>query len=150
MRMFTAAAALAGLTALGVTVPATTVQAAESVAAGPVCNSKWGPRNGRVYAWQDLDCTGALLISTAGNSSWWGAGNDKATSVMNRGYVGSLDHVKFYEHINHGGGYSCLAPGELYADNLTDNRLSNGVGANDTITSHRWVNSGDCNGQFLT
>ncbi|MBZ3905049.1 MULTISPECIES: peptidase inhibitor family I36 protein [Streptomyces] len=147
MRKFTATAALLGLTALGVLVPAATSQAA---VAGPGCDSKWGPRNGNMYAWQDLDCSGTQLIVAAGNSANWGAGaNDKATSVMNRGFTGGLDHVAFYEHDNFGGGHACLAPGELYADNLTDNRLTSGVNANDNITSHRWVARSAC-GAFLT
>ncbi|MCX4764467.1 peptidase inhibitor family I36 protein [Streptomyces sp. NBC_01275] len=145
MRKFTVTAALLGLTALAVVVPATTSQAAGSAVPGPGCNSKWGARNGNMYAWQDLDCTGTLLISTPGNSSWWGDGaNDKATSVMNRGYTGGNDVVKFYQDVNYGGGHACLLPGELYADNLTDNAFSNGVGVNDNITSHQWVSSSAC------
>ncbi|MGW0705312.1 peptidase inhibitor family I36 protein [Streptomyces sp. NPDC002643] len=150
MRKFTVTAALLGLTALGVVVPAATSQAAEGAVAGPGCNSKWGPRNGNMYAWQDLDCTGTLLITASGNSANWGAAaNDKATSVMNRGFVGSLDVVKFFENDNYGGGHACLLPGELYADNLTDNRFTNGVVVNDNITSHKWVNTPDC-GAILT
>ncbi|WP_200301127.1 peptidase inhibitor family I36 protein [Streptomyces adelaidensis] len=149
MRKFTVTAALLGLTALGVVVPATTSQAADSAVAGPVCDSKWGARNGNMYAWENLDCSGTLLITAAGNSDWWVGSQDRATSVMNRGFVGSLDHVKFYEHSGYGGGHACLAPGELYADNLTDNRFNNGVGANDTISSHQWVNRSAC-AAFLT
>lgn len=150
MRKFTVTAALLGLTALGVVVPAATSQAADSAVAGPGCDSKWGPRNGNMYAWQDLDCSGTLLITAAGNSANWGAAaNDKATSVMNRGFVGGLDHVAFYENDNHGGGHACLAPGELYADNLTDNRFNTGGIVNDHITSHRWVNRSACS-VFLT
>ncbi|MDK1344686.1 peptidase inhibitor family I36 protein [Streptomyces sp. 378] len=149
MRKFSVTAAVLGLAALGLAVPAT-AQAAESAVPGPVCNSKWGPRNGNMYAWQDLDCGGTLLIATPGNSSNWGtAANDKATSVMNRGYTGGLDHVAFYQNDNYGGGHACLAPGELYADNLTDNRFTNGVNVNDNITSHRWVARSAC-GAFLT
>ncbi|MBT3154276.1 hypothetical protein HTV45_25960 [Streptomyces sp. CHD11] len=149
MRKFTVTAAVLGLAALGLAVPATAAQASESTVAGPVCDSKWGPRNGYMYAWENLDCSGALLISTAGNSSWWGGAQDRATSVMNRGYTGGLDHVAFYEHASFGGGHGCLAPGELYADNLTDNRLTSGVSANDTISSHKWVASSAC-GALLT
>ncbi|MDX2603777.1 peptidase inhibitor family I36 protein [Streptomyces caniscabiei] len=150
MRKFTVTAALLGLTALGVVVPAATSQAADSAVAGPGCDSKWGARNGYMYAWENLDCGGAQLIATPGNSANWGAAaNDKATSVMNRGYVGSLDHVAFYENDNYGGGHACLAPGELYADNLTDNRFNTGGIVNDHITSHRWVNRSAC-GAFLT
>ncbi|MFC7840874.1 peptidase inhibitor family I36 protein [Streptomyces sp. NPDC001046] len=149
MRKISVTAAVLGLAALGLAVPAT-AQAAESAVPGPGCNSKWGPRNGSMYAWQDLDCGGTLLIATPGNSSNWGtAANDKATSVMNRGYTGGLDHVAFYENDNHTGGHACLAPGELYADNLTDNRFTSGVIVNDNITSHRWVARSAC-GAFLT
>ena len=143
MRKFTATAALLGLTALGVALPATATQAAESTVAGPVCDSKWGPRNGNMYAWDALDCQGNPLIVTPGNSNYWGAAaNDRASSVMNRGYTGGRDIVKFYQDINHGGGHTCLYPGELYADNLTDNSFHNGVGVNNRITSHQWVASG--------
>ncbi|MGW2043924.1 peptidase inhibitor family I36 protein [Streptomyces sp. NPDC001858] len=144
MRKFTVTAALVALTALGAVVPTATAQAAESAVAGPGCDSKWGPRNGNVYAWQDLDCQGAQLIGTPGNSTYWGDGNDKATSVMNRGYTGGRDVVAFYQDINYGGGHACLVPGEMYADNLTDNRFSNGVGVNDAISSHQWVTRSAC------
>ncbi|MGW0942001.1 peptidase inhibitor family I36 protein [Streptomyces sp. NPDC002623] len=149
MRKFTVTAALVALTALGVVVPTATAQAAGSTVAGPGCDSKWGPRNGNVYAWQDLDCQGAQLIGTPGNSTYWGASNDKATSVMNRGYTGGRDVVAFYQDINYGGGHACLKPGELYADNLTDNAFTNGVNVNDAITSHQWVVASAC-GAFLT
>ncbi|MEU3980346.1 peptidase inhibitor family I36 protein [Streptomyces sp. NPDC026672] len=145
MRKLTATAAVLGLTALAVVVPVTASQAAGNSALGPVCDSKWGARNGNMYAWQDLDCSGTLLITTPGNSTYWGAGaTDRATSVMNRGFLGGNDVVKFYEDINWGGGHACLLPGELYADNLTDNTFSNGVGVNDRITSHQWVTRSAC------
>ncbi|WP_049571684.1 peptidase inhibitor family I36 protein [Nonomuraea sp. SBT364] len=144
MRKFTVTAMLLGLATLGVTVPVTAAQAAGTSVAGG-CDDDWGPRNGNMYAWQDLNCEGTLLISTPGNSSYWGASaTDKASSVMNRGFTGGRDAVKFYENINHGGGHTCLLAGELYADNLTDNRFSNGVIVNDRITSHKWVTAGEC------
>ncbi|MFB4293822.1 peptidase inhibitor family I36 protein [Nonomuraea sp. ATR24] len=139
MRKITISAMLLGLACLGVTVPSTAAQAAGG------CDDDWGPRNGYMYAWQDLNCEGTRLIATAGNSSYWGAGaTDKASSVMNRGFTGGRDAVKFYQDINHGGGHTCLLAGELYADNLTDNRFSNGVIVNDRITSHKWVTPGEC------
>ncbi|MCP9988278.1 peptidase inhibitor family I36 protein [Streptomyces sudanensis] len=149
MRKFAAAAAVLGLAALGVTAPATAAQATDNAATSALCDSKWGPRNGNMYAWEHINCDGALLMVSAGNSSWWGGSQDRASSVMNRGYTGNLAYVKFYEHANHGGGHACLSPYELYADNLTDNRLSNGVSAHDTISSHKWVNSGECS-HYLT
>ncbi|WP_329379953.1 peptidase inhibitor family I36 protein [Streptomyces sp. NBC_01716] len=147
MRKFIVAAALTGLTALGIAAPATTAHATGSTVAGPGCNDKWGPRDGNMYAWQNLDCQGTLLIRTAGNSTYWGASaTDKATSVMNRGFLGGRDIVKFYEDIDYKGGHTCLYPEELYADDVTDNRFHNGYGVNDRITSHQWVTAASCSG----
>ncbi|MFE9680766.1 hypothetical protein [Streptomyces sp. NPDC006285] len=141
MRRLTVTAALLGLTALGLAVP-TTAQAADNGAAGPVCDSKWGPRNGNVYAWDGYDCQSTLLINTPGTSSNWGGANDRASSVMNRGYTGNLAIVKFYYLENYGGGHTCLYPGELYADDLSDNSFTNGYSVDNNIRSHQWVNGG--------
>ncbi|MEU6346070.1 hypothetical protein ABZ883_34535 [Streptomyces sp. NPDC046977] len=148
MRKFTVSAALIGLTALGVAVPAATSQAAESAVAGTVCDSKWGARNGNMYAWDAYDCNGSPLVVAAGDSSSWGAANDRASSVMNRGYTGSLSIVKFFYLENHQGGHTCLYPGELYADNLSDNQFTDGNVVDNNIRSHQWV-SGGC-GATLT
>ncbi|MEW2074607.1 peptidase inhibitor family I36 protein [Streptomyces sp. NPDC013433] len=142
MRKFTVTAAVLGLAALGLTAPATTAQASESAVAGPGCDSKWGPRNGNVYAWDGFDCQGTQLVATPGNSSNWGSANDRASSVMNRGFTGTLSIVAFYFLENYAGGHACLQPGELYADNLSDNFFSTGPTVNDNIRSHRWVNGG--------
>ncbi|GGX93326.1 hypothetical protein [Streptomyces fructofermentans] len=142
MRKFTVAAALLGLTALGVAVPATTTQAAESGVTGPVCDSKWGARNGNMYAWDGFDCQGTLLISTPGSNSNWGGANDRASSVMNRGFTGSYAIVEFYYLAGYTGGETCLYPGELYADDLSDNTFTNGQTVNNNIRSHQWVNGG--------
>lgn len=142
MRKFTVTAAVLGLAALGLAAPAGMAQASESVVAGPGCDSKWGPRNGYMYAWDGFDCSGTQLMATPGSSSNWGSANDRASSVMNRGYTGNLAIVKFYYLENFQGGHGCLQPGELYADNLSDNNLSNGETANNNIRSHDWVNGG--------
>ncbi|MDX3581714.1 hypothetical protein OG920_36915 [Streptomyces europaeiscabiei] len=142
MRKFTVTAALLGLTALGVVVPTATAQAAESAVAGPGCDSKWGPRNGNVYAWDGQDCSGEQLIGTPNSSGDWGNSSNRASSVMNRGYTGNLAIVKFFYLRNHEGGHTCLHPGELYADNLTDNNFTNGQIVDNNIMSHQWVNGG--------
>ncbi|MFF5182720.1 hypothetical protein ACFY30_02855 [Streptomyces sp. NPDC000345] len=156
MRKFAITAAVLGLTALGLSVPATAAQAAETGTRATVCNSKWPGRNGNVYAWQDLDCTGTLLGATAGHDDDWNAAGggfqgawDKATSVMNAGFTGGRDVVKFWSLTQYRGGYGCLSPNEYFADNLTDNTLSNGVGANDQFRSHEWVTASQC-GVWLT
>ena len=68
---------------------------------------------------------------------------------MNRGYPGGLDVAKFYENSDVSGGHVCLLPGELYADDLSDSRFSNGAPVNDNISSHQWVNRNSC-AVFLT
>lgn len=150
MRRTGAAIAAVGLAMLGVSAGATTAHA------GPVCNDKWpGARDGMVRAWQLKDCSGIYLGGTQswdsdwGNSSgpFQGSDDNRATSVMNSGYRGSYDIVAFYRLAGYGGGYTCLSPGELYADDLSDNRFSTGKIVDNRISSHRWVNS--CS-RFLT
>ncbi|BBC31604.1 uncharacterized protein SGFS_028980 [Streptomyces graminofaciens] len=149
MRKFTVTAALLGLTALGVVVPATTSQAADSAVRGPGCDSKWGARNGNMYAWDFQDCQGDPIIVDAGNSDNWGNASNRASSVMNRGFTGNNAIVKFYYLTGRGGGHTCLLPGELYADNLTDNTFTNNITVDNNIMSHQWVNRDAC-GTLLT
>ncbi|EKX64660.1 hypothetical protein Sipo8835_31205 [Streptomyces ipomoeae] len=143
MRKFTVTAALLGLTALGVVVPAATSQAAESVVAGPGCDSKWGPRDGKVYAWDLPHCQGTPL-PVPGSGTWGPDANDRASSVMNRGYTGAFGVAQFFEHANQVDGHACLLPGELYVDDLAYSRFSSGAPADNNISSHRWANSGSC------
>jgi hypothetical protein len=156
MRKFTVTAALLGLAVLGVAVPAAGAQAAERTAGGTGCDSKWGARNGNVYAWDAYDCQGGPLIVTPGdNPRWADSAYDKASSVMNRGCIGGRDHVKFYEYFSYyGGGHACLAPGELYADNLSNDRFTGNTQTGDHIVdncimSHKWVTRSEC-GTLLT
>ncbi|MFC9292298.1 hypothetical protein [Streptomyces sp. NPDC057052] len=151
MRKFAITAAVLGLTALGLGLPATTAQAAGSDVQATTCNNKWPGRNGNVYAWDALDCEGSALGVTAGNDADWNAAGggfanawDKASSVMNAGYTGGNDVVQFWYVQNYGGGYTCLSPNEYFADNLTDNTFTNGSVVNNNIRSHKWVTSGSC------
>lgn len=159
MRKFAITAAVVGLTALGLAVPATTAQAAGTGTQATGCNSKWPGRNGNVYAWDGYDCQGTRLGYTAGNDSDWNASGggfvnawDKASSVMNAGYTGGYDVVQFFYWQNYGDlypGYTCLSPNEYFADNLSDNYFTNGYVVNNNIRSHRWVASGSCS-RWLT
>ncbi|MBV7699005.1 hypothetical protein [Streptomyces sp. TRM70350] len=146
MRKTAAALAALGLAVLGVSATATTAHA------GPICNSKWpgnNNRDGMVRAWQLNDCSGIYLGGTQSWDSDWGnssgpfQGNDdnRASSVMNSGYVGDFDIVAFYRLPGYGGGYACLAPDELFADKLSDNYFTNDDPVDNRISSHRWVNS---------
>jgi hypothetical protein len=151
MRKFFTTAAVIGLTALGLGVPATTAQAAGTAAQGTGCENKWPGRNGNMYAWDGYDCQGTLLGVDAGDDADWlwapgGFANawDKASSVMNAGYTGGNDVVQFWYIQEYQDGYTCLSPYEYYADNLSDNYFSNGQNADNNIRSHRWVTSGAC------
>ncbi|MFE1026986.1 hypothetical protein ACFW5I_20850 [Streptomyces sp. NPDC058818] len=144
MRMTAAAFAALGLAVLGVSATATTAHA------GPNCDAKWpGSRDGMVRAWQLNDCSGIYLGGTQSYDSDWGnssgpfQGSDenRASSVMNSGHIGSFDIVAFYRLPGYGGGYTCLKPGEKYADKVSDNTFSNGDPVDNRISSHRWVDS---------
>jgi len=162
-RMGTVFAALALATA-GLAAPAATAQASTKAAG---CADLWPGRNGNVYAWRDVDCGGTRLGATAGNDLNWhdgsgeftGSDGDNASSVMNAGFTGGRDVVAFYRNAggDHTAGYGCLAPGELYADWLGDNRyFVPGTGQisttmENTISSHVWVYAAGCpSGSWIT
>ncbi|MFB8248396.1 hypothetical protein ACFC5X_25565 [Streptomyces sp. NPDC055952] len=139
-------AAVLGLTTLGLTVPAT-AQETRTTVAGPGCPAKWGPPDGRLYAWDAQDCQGSpLAVPNGGNR---GPAADRASSLMNRGYTGGLDHAAVYGKPDYAGGHACLAPGEQYADDLAHSRFTDGTPVNDAISAHLWVNRSAC-GAFLT
>ncbi|MFI8194448.1 hypothetical protein ACIF8T_37985 [Streptomyces sp. NPDC085946] len=139
-----------GLAAAGVVLPATAAHA------GPGCDAKWPGRDGYVRAWDGYDCQGTLLGATVGDDAHWGDGEgaftwdkmDRASSVMNSGYYGGRDVVAFYymEYHDYERGYACLAPGELYVDDLSRNRFHNQVegSVDNNIRSHRWVTASEC------
>lgn len=156
MRKFASAAAVIGLAALGLAVPATSAQASVQ---GAYCNAKWPGRDGNVRAWADPDCQGTLLGVTQGNDPDWSdnlgpftsGDENKASSVMNSGTIGGKDVVAFYYKRGQSDvdGYTCLAPGEKYADNLQDNRFQKRDGTtvgpvDDNIMSHVWVTASAC------
>ncbi|MFI1397099.1 hypothetical protein [Streptomyces sp. NPDC020681] len=155
MRKLGTILATLGLTALGLAVPVTSAQAA--TADGNLCASKWPGRDGNVRAWEHWGCNGELLGVTGGSdTNWSDALGDfqygdayKASSVMNSGFAGAgiKDVVAFYFNWDYKwqDGYVCLAPGEKWADNLTDNNFTAGQGVvNDRIGSHTWVYSTGC------
>lgn len=155
MRKLTVSLATLGLAALGIALPA-------AAHAGPGCNANWNAhgRDGNVRAWDGTDCGGTLLGVTPGNDPEWGdsaypfQGSDvnRASSVMNSGFVGGKDVVAFY----YLGGYDdraygCLLPGEKYVDDLGRNRYTNGVYMDNSIESHAWVTSSACApGSFIS
>ncbi|MCQ9129545.1 MULTISPECIES: hypothetical protein [Streptomyces] len=155
MRTLTLSVATLGLAALGVALPAT-------AHAGPGCNADWNAhgRDGNVRAWDGTDCGGTLLGVTPGNDPEWGdalgpfQGTDvnRASSVMNSGFVGGKDVVAFYYLKEYNDtAYGCLKPGEKYVDDLARNRYTNGAFMNNTIESHAWVTASACApGSFIS
>ncbi|MEU0649074.1 hypothetical protein [Streptomyces umbrinus] len=160
MRRPVTAAVVIALTSLGLLAPTTSAGAA---AQEYRCQQEWPGRDGNVRAWTDYGCDGNLLGVTPGDDRFWGDSSGafqsiaykEASSVMNSGFVGGKDVVAFYydKDYQYQNGYVCLAPGELWADNLTDNYFTNRPGqvVNDRIGSHRWVTASECGaGSWLT
>ncbi|MFI5998145.1 hypothetical protein ACIBAC_40605 [Streptomyces sp. NPDC051362] len=154
MRKLTVTLATLSLAALGVAIPAT-------AHAGAGCNTNWNAhgRDGNVRAWDGYDCSGRLLGVTPGSDTNWGDANgpmraagNTASSVMNSGYVGGKDVVAFYEYVVFQDfAYGCLKPGELYVDNLSRNKFTNGDNMDNEILSHTWVNASACApGSFIS
>ncbi|MES5820861.1 hypothetical protein [Streptomyces sp. RG80] len=159
MRRSGTAAIIIALASLGLMAPTTSAAAADD----SICPQMWPGRDGNVRAWEHWGCMGELLGVTPGDDRSWGddvgafqrPANIVASSVMNSGFIGGRDVVAFYydkdyQYLN---GYVCLAPGEKWADNLTDNYFQNRSGqvVNDRIGSHQWVTASACAaGSWLT
>jgi hypothetical protein len=159
MRRTGTAALVVALASLALAAPATSASAGTQ---DWVCGSKWPGRDGYVRAWEDYGCDGGFLGEDQGDDRFWGdsegvfRGLDQilASSVMNSGFIGGRDVVAFYaeKDYQYQKGYVCLAPGERWADLLTDNYFANtGQVVNDHIRSHRWVTAAECgSGSWLT
>lgn len=149
MRKLGMSIAALGLATAGLVAPATAAQAATAGASSNHCNDIWPGRNGKVYAYDSTYCYGYLGSTAGDDASWTSAGDgfendsNKASSVLNAGYTGSYDIVKFYYYSSHNGGYNCLDANEFFVDNLSRNTFSTGQNMNNNIMSHKWVNS--CN-----
>jgi hypothetical protein len=101
------------------------------------------------------------LGKTTGNDSNWGdsaggfRGGDtnNASSLLHKGTSGMA--VKVYDKTGYTGAYSCIKKSEYYVSNLIDDHLTGGgpgtgqVPANNTISSHKWVEESACGGAFL-
>ncbi|MFE3165770.1 hypothetical protein [Streptomyces sp. NPDC059224] len=155
MRKLTVSLATLGLAAFGLAVPAT-------AHAGSGCDAQWNylGRDGRVRAWDGYDCSGLYLGDDTGSDPNWGdsygefkgADANRASSVMNNGYVGGKDVVAFYYYKEYDDtAYGCLKPGELYVDDLSRNWFTNSVTMDNAIESHTWVAASACApGSFIS
>lgn len=170
MRKSFAAVATAGVLSLGVFAPSALAQssapsgdtraqsasqAADVDAQRTNCDKKFEKaKTGYVYSYKHANCKTYVGKDKNDSYNWNGKADNKASSLINKG-VGRYSQVKFYQKPGNSstpgrGGTACLKQSELYADNLIDNKLSNGRKANDTISAHKWIkNSTQCSA-YLT
>ncbi|WP_217249212.1 hypothetical protein [Streptomyces sp. AC602_WCS936] len=148
MRKLFAAAATLGLAGLGVLVPASGAQASTA------CDNAWNSASSGYFYAYNYDNCGGYLGKDADNDANWsdgsgsfrGGDNDETQSLLHKGTSGMA--VKVYQHANYRGGHTCIAKSEYYMDDLSGFTYTNGVSANESISSHKWVWHGDC-GKFL-
>ncbi|WP_406351843.1 hypothetical protein [Streptomyces sp. NBC_00658] len=137
MRKLSAALTVLGMAALGTVVPVSAAHAAET------CSDNYSAATaGYMYAYDYVDCVGQLG-KVSGNDSDWGVDSNKASSILNKG---NFQEVQFFNGTGTGwtGGHTCLSRNEGYASDLTDNYFTSGYSANNSISSHRWVNASTC------
>ncbi|MFF7331928.1 hypothetical protein ACIQU5_19820 [Streptomyces sp. NPDC090306] len=155
MRKLTVSLATLGLAACGLAVPAT-------AHASSGCAAEWNyyGRDGYVRAWDGYNCSGLYLGNDVGSDPDWGdsygefkgADANRASSVMNNGYVGGKDVVAFYYYTQYDdSAYGCLKPGEKYVDDLSRDWFTNIVTMDNEIASHAWVAASACApGSFIS
>jgi hypothetical protein len=94
-------------------------------------------RNGKVYVYATYNCKGAPICVDVDNDKNYRSGgdcqgaNDRASSILNRGYSSAPSAVRFYEHSGYNGGSTCLKAGK-YKSKLPSTQ-------NNKISSHKWV-----------
>lgn len=153
MRKTSVLLATLGLAVAGALLPVTSAQASAA------CDTAWNNATpGRFGAFENINCAGILGSDADADANWadsvgsfQGSDNDKASSLLHKGTSGLA--VMVYSDANFRGNYGCVTRGELYVSNLHDNYLTGGSGsyrAWDSISSHKWVTEGDCNGAFLS
>jgi hypothetical protein len=123
----------------------------------PNCDGRWhGALDGYFIAYDLQDCYRALGSTTNWDSDWGnssgpfqGDDTNHASSILQKGT--SRLPVKVYNGTGDdcGGGFACLSRGELYASDLSDGEFDNGLTANDSISSHRWVPKLECFDHFV-
>ncbi|MER6663022.1 hypothetical protein ABT256_00615 [Amycolatopsis japonica] len=103
--------------------------------------------SGYVHIYWNTGCNSQPICSTTGDDSNYGnsqgcAGDDdnRATSLLNNGYSGGLDDVRFYRLADHGGGSVCVG-NQQYVSNLANWSFTSGINADNRISSHKWVSS---------
>ncbi|WP_216589995.1 hypothetical protein [Streptomyces brasiliscabiei] len=148
MRKILATAAALGLAGLGVLVPAGSAQASAA------CDTAWNnATSGYFYAYANDNCSGVLGKDDGSDANWvdragafQGNDNDDAESILHKGTSGLA--VKVYQHINNGGGHTCIKKSEYYMSSLAGHTYTNGASADLSISAHKWVANSECD-KFL-
>ncbi len=145
MRKLPAALTVLAMAALGTVIPASAAHAAAT------CADNYNEATLQyMYAYDGLYCIGELGKAKANDADWGdssysfqGSDTNRASSILNKGEVSA---VQFFNGTGTGwtGGHICLARGEHFASNLSDNTFTSGVSANNAISSHRWVVPSTC------
>jgi hypothetical protein len=144
MRKLPAALTVLAMAALGTVVPVSAAHAVESCR-----DNHEGADLGYMYAFDSVNCVGFLGKAKESDDNWGdsqysfqGGDTNKASSIINKG---EIRHVQFFNGTDtYTGGHTCLSRIEGFASDLTDNTFTSGVSANNSISSHRWVDAGAC------
>jgi hypothetical protein len=156
MRKISVLLATLGLAIAGALFPVASAQAASAN-----CDAQWrSATSGHFYAYDGVGCGGAFGSSAGDDANWGdssggfrGGDTNNASAILHKGTSGLA--VKVYNGANYTGAYSCIKKSEYYVSNLTDDYLTGGVhpsdrvSANNTISSHEWVQESACGGAFL-
>lgn len=149
MRKIPATLAVLALAGFGAIVPATTAQAADT------CRDNYtDARSGFMYAYKHANCESHIGNSESWDSDWGnssgpfqGGDTNEASSILNKG---NDSEVQFFNGTGRdwAGGHICLSRAEEFASNLDNDEFHNNIdnegGANDAISSHRWVSRDAC------
>ncbi|MEU9116027.1 peptidase inhibitor family I36 protein [Streptomyces sp. NPDC048483] len=140
LKMATAASAVI---VAGLIPAASAVAAAPTPTAGSVkdlgCRAESKlKRNGKVYVYATWNCKGRPICVDVDNDRDYAKGGDckgadnRASSVVNRGWAVKHSDVRFYLNPGYGGRSGCLRDGQ-YRERLPQ-------ASNNKISSHKWTN----------
>ncbi|MFH8619543.1 peptidase inhibitor family I36 protein [Streptomyces sp. NPDC017979] len=109
----------------------------------PKAEAKVQPRaaaaDGYLYLYDGYNYTGGWT-RYSGNASNYGGFNDRASSLWNNGYPGSLDDVRVYLHAGYGNPSRGVHNGVALADLRQWAYDGTNWWLDNSISSHRWVN----------
>ncbi|MFD9949331.1 hypothetical protein ACFWYW_51010 [Nonomuraea sp. NPDC059023] len=115
-----------------------------AVSAAAACSV--GSPNGYVYIYRYANCGEQLCraegddLDYSNDKGCAGSDNDKASSVVNRGFANGWGVVRLYRHAGASGGeYICVNVGSAASELSDEKFLGTNVVADNRISSHAWV-----------